>query len=160
MQILWSTIGSATPLKLWSNVRCNATTIDECSVQEFITPARQWNQSKLVAKVGCAITNAIIKIPLPTSQMTDRLGNSVNEFSVSKAYRLLSSTSPAHSDGDWRWVWRLSCSQRIRSWCWKVFKGRVLTKSFLYTKELATTLRCPHCETEAENPHHLLLQCP
>ena len=33
-------------------------------------------------------------------------------------------------------------------------------KTFLYSRGLATNLRCPRCEVEVEDLHHLLLQCP
>ena len=94
--------------------------------------------------------------------MTDSNFSKMNwvKYSVKKAYRLLSANTMTVESNEWKWVGKLHCSQRIKSWFWKVFRGCVPTEFYLYTRGLVMTMRCPRCNEEAEDLQHLLLQCP
>ena len=73
------------------------------------------------------------------------LGNELGEYSVKKAYSILLDNSPIVARNEWKGIWQLSCYQRIRAWFWKVLRGCVPIKAFVYTRGKTTTMRCPRC---------------
>ena len=150
-------VGSS-PLNFWLNVVPQNTIDADIKVKEFISPSRQWDRERLTEKA--AVANMICRLPLPNGHVEDRrrfLGAELGVYSIQKAYMLLTSPAGPHDLFDWKWIWRLSCSQRIRAWCWKVFKGCVPMRDLLYSRGLASTMRCQHCNNEVENLRHLLL---
>ena len=150
-------------LKVWPNMSFPSSIGEDVTVQEFITPERSWDTRRLLNTVGQEVTRAICWIPLPHGLLDDRLkflGNELGEYSVKKAYSILLDNSPIVARNEWKGIWQLSCYQRIRTWFWKVLRGCVPTKAFLYTRGKTTTMRCPRFNQEAKNLYHLLLHCP
>ena len=79
------------------------------------------------------------------------------EYSVNSAYKLLTGHGDSCARFNWRWVWRLPCSQR------KLGGGRYLRTVFrrgpFNMRGLASTMVCQCCCEEAEGIKHLLLRC-
>ena len=121
-------------LRLWLNVAQSDSFKEDCSVQSFITSAKKWDEPRLIEAVGQDATEAICRVQ--NSFMVGRLrflGDDLTTFSVCKAYKLIMRSSGVNNAGNQKWNWRLPCSQRIKGWCWKAFKGSVPMKSFLFS---------------------------
>jgi len=126
---------SSSPPNLWPNLLILNDT--DKNVKEFISPTRQWDQRRFIETVGIVAAQVITRLPLPHGQAHDRmrfLGPDLIGYSINKAYKLLTSTGTSQDSFDWKWVWGLPCSQRIRTRCRKVFKGCVPMRAFLYSK--------------------------
>ena len=104
-------------------------------VSEFISPDRNWDQAKLIVAVGREATSTICRIPLPQTQLVGRmrfLGDEIGKYFINKAYKLLTASSPSSSSCEWKWVWRLPGSQRIKAWYWRILGNCFPTRGFLY----------------------------
>ena len=153
---------SLTPIMFRSNKQGSTTIREDCTVNEFITPEWRWDVAHISAIVSREVAQVINNIPPPRSPVTDRLRFLEDEscaYSMSRAYRKLMSPTQSSVIAGSRWIWKLPCSQRIRSWCWKALKGCISMKSFLYYRGLTANLGCQHCNMYGEDLHHLILEC-
>ncbi|GKU87267.1 hypothetical protein SLEP1_g1697 [Rubroshorea leprosula] len=59
----------------------------------------------------------------------------------------------------WRWIWNLRCTERVKFFIWLLRRGRVLTNSVRFDRHIASSPMCPRCEQATETPIHLLRDC-
>ena len=98
---------SSSPLRLWPNVLRFSIDYGEKNVKSFIKPERNWKQVNKIKATGPEVSHNICKVSIPLTFVVDRprfLGNDLAEYSVSKAYKLLTAGSSIVLGTDWRWV--------------------------------------------------------
>lgn len=61
---------------------------------------------------------------------------------------------------EWHWIWKLKTPQKLKGFCWLLFNGRLLTNQQRCIRGLTTDDRCPRCNLNVEDLHHLLRECP
>ena len=103
--------------------------------------------TKRICRYQCGLR--ISSIPLPHVPVSDRLrfvGDDLAQYSVRKAYNHTHEPNPRQEMGLASFV--LTADP---VWCWKVFRGCIPTKDFLYTRGMALNIRCMRCNAEEEH---------
>ena len=100
----------------WITISQSTGMVKSCLVKDFISPGQKWDGPRLVEAVG---EEAVVtgRVPLLVSHVEDRprfLGDDLNAFFVSKAYKRIMLPMVESDRVDWSWVWKLPCSQRIK----------------------------------------------
>ncbi|GLT46558.1 hypothetical protein SLA2020_203020 [Shorea laevis] len=134
-------------------------------VAEVITQDKEWDLEALHDLVSDELVDAIRAIPLSNSlQNEDSMfwaGTRDGCFSVKSAYQIIQEQRNLQFSNDqaWSWIWRLSCTERIRMFVWLLIRGRVLTNSLCFAWHILSSPICPQCESSIETPLHLLRDC-
>ena len=89
-----------------------------------------WNLVTIGNRFPPHATDNILKIPLSNNNCDDVplwKGSSCGNFSVSKAYELVSRQDSPNVH--WHWIWKLKISQKIKCFLWKIFHKKLLTNA-------------------------------
>ncbi|GLT81968.1 hypothetical protein SLE2022_003890 [Rubroshorea leprosula] len=133
----------------------------DISVSYAITPSGDWNESWLGHLLPDHVVAQILATPLPAfGQQSDKVfwsGLPDGSFSVKSAFHLLQQqhVSLTQQGENWRWIWKLKCTERIKMFVWLLRKNRVLTNSVRFARHFAASPICPRCEQSPETPLHL-----
>ena len=95
---------SSSPFKFWPNLTTSASINEDPSAQEFITPAQRWDEARLISSMDEEVTRSICKIIVPQVPVAYRLcflGNDLNKYSVSNAYRILMARTTSDDTTEW-----------------------------------------------------------
>lgn len=79
-------------------------------VQELMTPTKQWDMVKIRNTFGDDIAEAIKRIPIPISNIEDKLlweGRSFSKYSIREAYKKIVPSSQSTQLG-WNWIFRMN----------------------------------------------------
>ncbi|GKV36559.1 hypothetical protein SLEP1_g44676 [Rubroshorea leprosula] len=134
-------------------------------VSYAITPSGDWNESWLGHLLPDHVVAQILATPLPAfGQQSDKVfwsGLPDGSFSVKSAFHLLQQqhVSLTQQGENWRWIWKLKCTERIKMFVWLLRKNRVLTNSVRFARHFAASPVCPRCEQSPETLLHLLRDC-
>jgi hypothetical protein len=82
-----------------------------------------------------------------------------NNFSSSKAYKILIGHSQHHPSV--QWIWNCSCQPKHKVFFWLLLKDRLSTRKILKRKNMfLQSYSCVLCASNTEETvHHLFLQC-
>ncbi|GLT70676.1 hypothetical protein SLA2020_427380 [Shorea laevis] len=134
-------------------------------VSHVILPDQTWNTSILQQLLPQPAVEQILALPLPTfGQQEDGIywvGSHNGVFSVKSAFYLLQHQSIIlHNHlGNWSWIWKLQCAEKIKLFIWLLRRGRLFTNSLRFERHFASSPLCPRCEQAQETPLHLLRDC-
>lgn len=59
----------------------------------------------------------------------------------------------------WRWIWKLKCWEKVKSFIWLLVKNSLLTNAERERRHLMTEASCSYCWAEAETSRHLFWDC-
>lgn len=79
---------------------------------------------------------------------------------MKSAYRALQSLDWNDVDGLWRHVWKLLAAQRVRTFLWLMFKGRLLPNAECFRGMMTNDQQCSLCNSPTEDINHVLKECP
>ncbi|GLT24834.1 hypothetical protein SLA2020_000030 [Shorea laevis] len=172
----WS-VGSGQRIKLWQDVWVGDRPLLEhaasevmpmqldTTVSHVISPDNTWNTSLLRQLLPDSVVEKVLATPISAfGRRDDKVywnGSSTGNFSVSSAFSLLQQQriNISLQVGNWRWIWKLQCLERIKFFVWLLYRGRLLTNSVRFERHFAPTPVCPRCEHSVETPLHLLRDC-
>ncbi|GKV52575.1 hypothetical protein SLEP1_g59152 [Rubroshorea leprosula] len=135
------------------------------TVSHVISTSRDWKVEVLLELLPLEVVEEIRAIPLASqAEVCDTLywaGTTDGNFTTKSAFSLIqrSHHQIVFPSFNWRWIWRLPCSERIRMFMWLVFKGRLFTNVHRYNCYLTSSPACPRCNLELETPFHILRDC-
>ncbi|GLT30193.1 hypothetical protein SLA2020_050080 [Shorea laevis] len=172
----WS-VGSGQKIKLWTDIWVGDRPLlesalvqipsdqVETTVSHVITPTRDWNIPLLQQLFPEHMVEKIMATPISVfGQQEDQIlwdGSLSGAFSVKSAFYLLQQQriNLFQQVGNWRWIWKLQCAERIKIFVWLLMHGKVLTNSLRFERHFAATPLCPRCEQGQETALHLLRDC-
>ncbi|GKU95851.1 hypothetical protein SLEP1_g9158 [Rubroshorea leprosula] len=169
-------VGSSSNIKFWHDTWVGHKKLLDFAIQpipqelidlpvaSFISSDKNWDLSPIIELLPLNVLDSITVIPLSiTDQFTDSPfwhGSTTGDFTVSSAFAMLQSQRMASTVSvQWRWIWNIRCTERVKFFIWLLRKGRVLTNSVRFDRHMASSLMCPRCEQAIETPIHLLRDC-
>ncbi|GLT30109.1 hypothetical protein SLA2020_049290 [Shorea laevis] len=170
-------VGSGQHIKLWQDIWVgDKILLDHASnsvppyllnssVADIIDSNGNWQLDQIGEFLPAHVLHLIHAVPLSTvGSIEDNIywhNSTTGEFTVSSAFKLIQQQKlhAAQSEEDWLWIWKLCCSEKIKTFVWLLKRGRVLTNSVRFDRHLAPTPTCPRCEQSPETPTHLLRDC-
>ncbi|CAL1408401.1 unnamed protein product [Linum trigynum] len=85
--------------------------------------------------------------------------SSDGRFSAKSAYSLQNQRPPDPDEDVWKTIWSLPIPERIRSFMWMAFLGRLATKSLLHARKVTNNQNCACCGHPIESILHTLRDC-
>ena len=133
---------------------------------------REWNIDKLNSWFLPEDREAILGIPLSSSNTSDRIvwaENRSRKFTVKSAYALAleekaHNTEANYSDESarrkiWKTIWQLRIPQKIKHFAWRAGRDILATKSNLAKRRITPNGMCDLCGYNEETVYHLLWGC-
>lgn len=137
---------------------------DSFRVAQAIHPNGNWDLNFLSAFLPQHVLECIRGLPRPmeTSIKDDICwsGTPDGSFSLKSAFALITSQSLDVPSGEWIWIWKIPCIERIRTFLWLIMHDRLLTNFTHFYRHMTTSADCPRCTGIEENLSHLLRDCP
>ncbi|XVF12326.1 hypothetical protein REPUB_Repub08aG0106800 [Reevesia pubescens] len=132
--------------------------IDQAKVSELADCNGQWQWNKLSGlPVEVWEQLSLVHLDSLESDKTIWSAESNGCFSVKSAYGF-SLDDPA-AVFDWKKIWKLDASPRVKHFLWLVCHNRLLTKEACFTRHIVNSSLCPRCHGAAEDLLHLLRDC-
>ena len=135
-------------------------------VSYLINPElRCWRATVVHDLFTPADAQAILSIPIPYRPRPDKLiwvPDAKGCFSVKAAYKeIVSQNGPNPATAlEWSLLWKLKAPERIKMFLWRVGTNTLPTRDNLMQRMEVDNPNCLLCNTQAESPCHLFLQCP
>ncbi|GMJ02217.1 hypothetical protein like AT4G29090 [Hibiscus trionum] len=82
------------------------------------------------------------------------------KFSISSAYKHLQEPAWDTESPVWKLFWQCPVPQRVRIFCWLVFRQKLLTNTVRCQRRLTDDSSCPLCAHPQETNCHTLRDCP
>ncbi|KAK4482042.1 hypothetical protein RD792_012965 [Penstemon davidsonii] len=135
-------------------------------VSNLINPNGVWDKSRLRTHIPADIWGTILSIPIPRErdkedgQVWD--GTSNGRFSCNSAYYHLMRMENQNvgTTKDWKWIWKTTCSERVRFFLWTCSHNSLLTNSMRFRRNLTASDTCQRCNNHEESIVHALRDCP
>lgn len=135
----------------------------DLTVDQALNPDGSWNLDFLDALLPSHLVEKIRSIPRPISvSLKDTLywsGTPDGRFTVKSAFEI-QQLNQEPCPGEWKWIWRIPCIERIRSFLWLLTHNKLLTNLSRFFRHLTTNADCPHCTGIEESLSHVLRDCP
>lgn len=133
-------------------------------VSQVLEPNGDWNLTLLDALLPNDMVEKIRGIPRPfAANLEDSVywsETATGKFLVNSAFQLLQGGSRAPSLGEWRWIWRIPCIEKLRTFLWLILHDRLLTNFSRFHRHMAASPDCPRCVGVEETLSHLFRECP
>ncbi|XP_019198971.1 PREDICTED: uncharacterized protein LOC109192724 [Ipomoea nil] len=78
-------------------------------------------------------------------------------FTIKSGYNFI--TGYDDDEGDFGWLWRIKCAEKIKIFLWKVLRNGLLTNSERTRRGLTDDDRCPRCDEPDETLDHIFRRC-
>lgn len=138
-------------------------TMETLTVSQALNPDGTWCLEILEALLPSQIVTKIRSIPRPiTAPLPDQIywsETADGRFTVKSAFELQQSAS-ASRPGDWKWIWRIPCIERIRTLIWLIMHDKLLTNLSRFFRNLTQNADCPRCVGIQESLSHVFRDCP
>ncbi|CAL1397034.1 unnamed protein product [Linum trigynum] len=85
--------------------------------------------------------------------------SSDGRFSAKTAYSLQNQGTPDPDEDVWKIIWSLPVPERIRSFLWLAFLGRLASNSHLFSRKVTNNQSCGSCGHPVESILHILRDC-
>ncbi|CAI0402618.1 unnamed protein product [Linum tenue] len=82
------------------------------------------------------------------------------KFSAKSAFSLLHQLPPDPDEKVWKAIWKLPVPERVRSFMWLTFSGRIATRKLLFERKVVDEPFCSRCPGQHESILHCLRDCP
>ncbi|CAL1407011.1 unnamed protein product [Linum trigynum] len=138
--------------------------LEEAAVANFTGVDGSWRTELFSNLLPSEIHQKILSIAVgKLSQEEDRLfwsGTADGRFSTKSAFALLTQRPPDPSEKIWKTIWRLPVPERIRTFMWQTFLGKIVTNVLRYSRKIASSPCCDQCTNQPESILHILRDCP
>lgn len=81
-------------------------------------------------------------------------------FTVSSAYKLLSSDTKKNSSPNYEWIWRLRLPERVRFFIWLLLQNKLNTNELRMKKGMCSSANCSACNDSLESAEHIFRSFP
>lgn len=132
----------------------------------FIPGEKQWDESKVNSIVTTVDAKAILAIPIPKSQVPDRIAWAFSpdgKYSVKSGYKYwhdrFSDCKHEVSSQGWAKLWKLEVPHKIRVFLWKICRNNIPVRYIMRRKGVQTSIICPMCLNDVEHLLHIFLDC-
>ncbi|MCH93591.1 RNA-directed DNA polymerase (Reverse transcriptase), partial [Trifolium medium] len=132
-------------------------------VCDLVDSNGSWNWSLMQNWMPRDLQNKIAAILPPHHDhgrdvLAGAVGNSA-DFSVAAMHNKLCGFDMDEVDLVWSKIWKLSVTERVKSFVWRVLWDRLLTNVLKYRMGLSSPI-CSYCGREEETSLHALRDCP
>ena len=80
-------------------------------------------------------------------------------FNVKSAYELVCSDSGIFQNTWWKDVWKLQVPQRVKTFIWVLYHGKLMTNKERCHRGMSTDPYCKSCHGKEEDFNHLFRGC-
>lgn len=109
---------------------------------------------------------AILAIPLPQNQVSDRLvwsNYSKRVYSAKDGYRYWRLHNADLDDipqsQGWGKIWKLNVPHKVKIFVWRFCRNTISVRSRLSTKGISVPITCPMCSNDVEHLLHVFFDC-
>ena len=134
-----------------------------CTVDKYWHPRGGWLWDKFRGMLPCHIENRLITLLMRYDDLGrddfywKRTPN--RKFSTSSAYNLTVPLQSQHIDDLWRKIWKLKIPQKILTFLWLVYHGKILTNKERTKRGFTSNPSCHCCTREVEDLDHIFRFC-
>ena len=170
-------VGNGRSIRFWTDIWCAEESIaamlhldpDTLAdpnklVQDFITPDKQWDMSKLESLLPSHIRQKIHRIPIPITDVADSF---CWGYSGSGGFTTKSATWKAHDNipkaqpvWKFHWLWKLDVMPKIKIFLWQLCHNALPSRGSLLRRGIHLDPVCMACSRDIESTDHIFLHCP
>ena len=144
---------------------------EDAKVSDLINPIqRRWESDLIRGLFLLEEAELILSIPLnyhPTEDKVIWPYNSSVAYSVKSGKKFLAKENNIstpwidheHDEDIWKWIWRLSISNKVRNFLWRACHNAIPVKQNLWKRKILTEDLCEHCHLTSETVCHALWKC-
>ena len=81
------------------------------------------------------------------------------KFFVKTAYNASMANQTSNPDGKWKIIWKLQLPQKICTFIWRLFHGKILTNLERMRRRITDDPYCHYCPQDLEDLFHLFRNC-
>lgn len=132
-------------------------------ISHFLTASGQWNLSLFQHLIPPDQVRQIQQIRLTGSPEQPTCSWNLTpsgDFTVKSAYQIWKPSETLEDPTPWKKLWKLPMAQRVRTFSWLLFKGRLLTNSERCRRKMTNDDTCSICNHGPEDIDHILRLCP
>ncbi|MCH84271.1 RNA-directed DNA polymerase (Reverse transcriptase), partial [Trifolium medium] len=132
-------------------------------VSDVVTNEGEWNFDLISTTTPGEVINKLRSVVPPShdNELDVQLwpGNRMGVFTVAEAYRRLAGFHMQQEARQWKQVWRIEATERVRVFIWQIMHDKLLTNWRLAKWNLCRPY-CSYCGRLEETTLHVLRDCP